>query len=553
MISPRVRLLILVVMLLVSIVVLAPVLGQSQPADSTCTALAQRALEEVGTSCADLGRNAACYGFNRVGATFFQEPVDDLFSKPSDRTGIETLASIQTSPLDETLQLWGIAVLRLQANIPNTLPGQNVVFILMGDAQIQNAVPEGQAVPPSDVIVEVIAKTRARVRSLPNLRANVLQIAESGVRLQADAIDPTGEWLRVVDDGVPGWINREVVSEADLSALPVYTEEARAPMQSFYLTTGLGSPQCNDAPSMLVVQGPKGVTIDLTVNEARIQIGSTIILRLLDQNTMEITVLDGQASVNNLIVPAGFKATAPISLPPGFGGSPPPEGTPEPGSTAEPTAEPTPEATPELTRLSFPVITGPWEGCQPLTPEDRQQLQPLVNLPTSILNYGVTIPGQTNAYCLPPGVLPPQPTPVPGLNNQPLVTSGEVNCAALRPTSPLDGSSFGDQVFYWDPAPGATSYRVNLYRGDGSLAGSFETSGAATNLTINTAGAGGFFQFSWNVEALYNGQVACSSPMVNIPLAPPPPDPTEAPPTPVATPEETPGFDCPPYCVRQGE
>lgn len=539
--SHSVRLLILTLMLAASLLVLAPVFGQAQqPAGDTCTALAQRAIVEVGQSCADMERNSACYGFNRVGATFFEEPTDDIFSKPSDRAPINTLSSIQTTPLDELLETWGIAVLRLQANIPNTLPGQNVIFILMGDTQVHNAVPADQAAQPSDVVVDVVARTRARLRSLPDALANVLTVADSGQVLQADAVDPTGQWVRVVVNDVPGWMSRDVLSEADFSALPVITADTRAPMQSFYLTTGLGDPQCNETPSMLIVQGPRGVKIDLTVNEANIQIGSTIILRLLDANTMEITVLDGEAIVNNLVVPAGFKAIAPVNLP-GAGGS---ESTPEPEGTPAPegTAEPTPEAAPRITG-SLPAISGPWQGCRPLTLEEQSAIQSLTGLPLDILNYPITMPGETNAFCQPPGSPPPaggntgdgpQSTPEP-------VTI--VDCRAFRATSPLDGSAFGLQQFYWDPAPGATSYRVNLFRADGSLAGSFSSTGATTNLTADTSVAGGGFQFAWMVEALLDGQMVCTSQMVTIPLAPPP-VPTQPAPTPA--PEETPPGEPPP-------
>lgn len=496
---------------------LAPVFSQPQTGDA-CTALALRALEEVGQSCATLDRNSACYGFNRVGATFIQEVPEDIFSQPADRTGIETLESIQTSPLDEALQTWGIAVMKLQANIPNTLPGQNVVFILLGDTQVQNAVAPEAAAAPSDVVVDVQTIVRARLRSQPSLRANVLAVADPGQTLPADAVDETDGWLRVLVDELPGWMSRDVLAPVDSAALPVVTDETRAPMQAFYLTTGLGDPTCNEAPSMLVVQGPQRVTVDLTVNEARIQLSSTIILRLINSRTMEIIVLDGQAVVNNLVVPAGFKATVPVFVP---------------GLSDEPDDDP--EATPEPPGLSslFPTITGPWEGCQPLSDEERQALGTLQNLPLSILNYAVTLPGPPTAQCLPPGAPPAPPSGPP----VPPVVSG-VDCSRLRPTSPLGGAGFGLETFYWDPAPGATAYRVNLFRADGSLAGSFDVPGTLTNLVIDTSVARGSFSFSWNVQALVNGQVACTSPAVSMGLAAPPPEPTIAPtPEPAETPE----------------
>ena len=48
------------------------------------------------------------------------------------------------SELNEDAGVWGVAVMSLQADIPNTLPGQNVTFILFGDVMIENAASDEQ-------------------------------------------------------------------------------------------------------------------------------------------------------------------------------------------------------------------------------------------------------------------------------------------------------------------------------------------------------------------------------------------------------------------------
>jgi len=90
--------------------------------------------------------------------------------------------------------------------------------------------------------------------------------------------------------------------------------------------------------------------------------------------------------------------------------------------------------------------------------------------------------------------------------------------------------NFGMNIFYWDAAPGATSYRVNV---DG--AGSKEVTAPTTNAAFDISGAGTNPQMTWSVDALYNGVVVCSTPGVTIPRqwAPPPP-PTVPPPPPAA-------------------
>lgn len=97
-----------------------------------------------------------------------------------------------------------------------------------------------------------------------------------------------------------------------------------------------------------------------------------------------------------------------------------------------------------------------------------------------------------------------------------------VTCTGVRATSPLDGLACGMNTFYWDAAPGADRYVVNLYDDKGVQVGSFPTSGNETNLTadLSQQAVGGGFSFAWEVQALQNGQVICMSPRVNIPRTP---------------------------------
>ena len=53
--------------------------------EATCPALVLQALEDAESACSGLGRNSACYGYNRVNASFNQPVEPDFFSQPSDR------------------------------------------------------------------------------------------------------------------------------------------------------------------------------------------------------------------------------------------------------------------------------------------------------------------------------------------------------------------------------------------------------------------------------------------------------------------------------------
>ena len=120
--------------------------------------LAEDALVAVGNNCSGLDRNSVCYGFDRVGATFTEEVAEGFFSVPTDRTGLTIVQSIQTASFDPALDQWGIAIMSLQANVPNSLPGQAVVLMLLGEARIENDVAPDNAFVPADP-VEAITLT----------------------------------------------------------------------------------------------------------------------------------------------------------------------------------------------------------------------------------------------------------------------------------------------------------------------------------------------------------------------------------------------------------
>lgn len=117
----------------------------AQPADDrtaqqqaqTCDTVLKLALETMQSSCSGVGRNQACYGNNQVTAT----PATDqplVFEKSGDKVAIQNIKSLITSPLDMAKGTWGLSLLKVQANLPETLPGQNVLFLVYGDTSIQN-------------------------------------------------------------------------------------------------------------------------------------------------------------------------------------------------------------------------------------------------------------------------------------------------------------------------------------------------------------------------------------------------------------------------------
>ena len=250
-----------------------------------------RAFSELGTGCANLDPNSACYGFEQVTAAF-ADPV--TFDSPGDRAELTTLQTIATTELNSALGQWGMAVMNVQANIPNGAE-QSAVFLMLGEVEVTNVVLPGEAFQPADPPLTVSTSEQANIRRTPGLQAHILGTVPVGTLLQADSITPDGNWVRVLFEGGPGWVDRGALDPAtDFSGLPLITVDSLTPLQAFKFRTGTGSPECPEAPpSVLVVQSPEGVPVDLIVNGAPMRVEGTVFLRTLDSQ-MEAVVGDGE-------------------------------------------------------------------------------------------------------------------------------------------------------------------------------------------------------------------------------------------------------------------
>jgi LysM repeat protein len=307
----------------------------AQTGSNTCSSLVQQAIDAVGTNCEGLGRNSACYGTFRVNATFTDPEIEAAFSAPAALAPIDTLQSIRTAPLNTETNEWGVAVISVQANLPGVLPGQNALFLLIGDAEIENAVPQDEAFQSGEPLT-LLAENETNLREYPGSNAAVLDVISAGAELLTDATSEDGEWLRTAYNDLAGWVSIESVSsDDDLSELPVYGEMTFTPMQAFYFRTGVET-ECNEAPSALIVQGPQNLTIDLNANGADVRLGSTVLFRTLPVeegaeglpegtgSLFQIIVIDGEAilnpdSDNPIIVPAGYTTVACLSEPQNLG------------------------------------------------------------------------------------------------------------------------------------------------------------------------------------------------------------------------------------------
>jgi hypothetical protein len=399
-----------------------------------------------------------------------------VLSEPGDIASLSGIESISTAPLDPTSEQWGIALLNVQANVPTALEGQGVRFLLLGDVEIENAVAPENAMEVSEPI-SVTTLVGANLRRGASTDSQVVASVPAGTELQADGLSRDEQWLRVFHEGTVAWVSRSVLAINDpLDNLPVWGGDSRTMMQDFLFRTGNGLAACEGAlPALLIIQGPENIPVSLRINGVDIRLDSTMALWITPDNEMRVLVLEGAAQIGNLSIPEGFTAKAPLS---------------EDGHS----------------------VIGSWES-RAMTPDERAILMPLENLPIEPLNNPINIPSeddvrQTLAALSASNIGEAQVGPA----------SGAADCSRFRPTSPLGGIAFGTTTFYWDAALGADNYRVNIYNNTGAPVGSFTTNSANTALSVDTsaAGIGDGFDFTWEVEALVNNQVACTTSRVPV-------------------------------------
>ncbi len=104
-----------------------------------CAAIMQKAYKALDGACNTLTRNFMCYGHDAVRAEFDPELEEQpTFIKSGDNVSILAFRELYTLPMDITTGAWGLSLLKVQANLPDTAPGQNIVFMIFGDVHVTN-------------------------------------------------------------------------------------------------------------------------------------------------------------------------------------------------------------------------------------------------------------------------------------------------------------------------------------------------------------------------------------------------------------------------------
>lgn len=108
--------------------------SQDDNEDETCNDLVAQALQTVGSACAEIGQNEACYGYNAIDSVFVDE-ADVDFVVSGDIADLSDLISLETQSADPDEGIWGIAFISIQADLPDESE-DSLTFVLLGGTSL---------------------------------------------------------------------------------------------------------------------------------------------------------------------------------------------------------------------------------------------------------------------------------------------------------------------------------------------------------------------------------------------------------------------------------
>lgn len=110
-----------------------------------CSTIPEIAFNLTTELCADTGINQLCYGYASIEVEPQPGALNFSFEQPGDRVDVTDVLTLHSSPMDEEQSVWGVSLMRLQADIEGTMPGQAVTFLLFGENDLETVQSEDES------------------------------------------------------------------------------------------------------------------------------------------------------------------------------------------------------------------------------------------------------------------------------------------------------------------------------------------------------------------------------------------------------------------------
>lgn len=284
-------------LLLLAVVATVPLATtQSQDEDSTaCDDLIDAALSEIANICTGIGINEACYGSPTVSAVLRDESM--FFEAAGDMVPVTALETVITRPIDPDTGEWGIVVMDIQADLPDSTD-EAVRLLLYGGVEIEPAAVYDTACTITN------GEGSVNIYAGPGQDYATVDVWDAGATLAATGRSEDESWYLTAS----GWVAADgVAASCDMAELPPASSTGityAAPMQAFTVQMDEEA-RCEAAPAGILVQTPEGQTAHLMVNNVELSIGSTAFISLrtdetaAEEGTQALTIsnLEGTVSV----------------------------------------------------------------------------------------------------------------------------------------------------------------------------------------------------------------------------------------------------------------
>jgi|SRR5688572_5807403 len=103
--------------------------------NASCQVLINKAIQSSDSYCGETNSNNVCYGNTTIQAEL-APGATQRFSERGDIVAVDELRRLSAAPLNLENDEWGIAVFKVIANLPRSLPGETITMVVFGNTTL---------------------------------------------------------------------------------------------------------------------------------------------------------------------------------------------------------------------------------------------------------------------------------------------------------------------------------------------------------------------------------------------------------------------------------
>jgi len=395
--------------------------------NASCQQLIKRAIQSSDSYCGDTSSNKVCYGNTTIKAELAPN-VTQRFSERGDIIPVNELQRLSAAPLNLNNNEWGIAVFKVLANLPRSLPGETITMVVFGNTTLDNNSGNLESFYFSSELGQITCE------KVPFDGLMITSPNGSGVRFTING----SELTLMGDASITAHKNESmVVSLYDGSARIVSDGQEQYFGAGESVSVGLGGPGGTESI------GPPSPPEPLTEGELGTACAMTGQFCSSDEIT-PVSEVEIQEQWQNQIT---FTPTAPATTPTRI---PSPTNIPTSTVWVLPSSTLTPRATFTRTRTKAPTPTDTIGPTPTRTPTRTPRPSATITLTRSITPTSTITPTKT---------ITPTRTPTP--------TFTATNIPTLTPTGPPDGLCGGAVLLSGITNPNPNELGMNITNNSG--------------------------------------------------------------------------------------